>query len=265
MQQDAVEPKVLTTIADGVATVLLNRPDTRNAWSPAMETAYFDALQAASDDPAVRVIVVAGAGGSFSVGPELGEIAPDRLAEFERDPRGDAFATTLPKPVVAAIDGPCVGIGLSVALMCDIRFASARAKLTTGFARIGLIAEHGTSWLLQRVASPAVALDLLLSSRIVRGDEAQRLGLVNFVVEDDVLAAAQEYARAMAVSSSPSAMAVIKAQVHADATTSLGDAVAEADRLVELAAATPDFAAAITAMIEGRKPEHQPLAAEAVR
>lgn len=258
MSNLVAETHVLLSVRNEVATVLFNRPESRNAWSPEMERAYFDALQAACDDPGVRAIVVAGAGRAFCAGPDLDLLSPDTIGEFERDPRGDQFATTLPKPVIAAIDGACVGIGLSVALMCDIRFVTPQVKMTTGFVRIGLIAEHGTSWLLQRLGSPAVALDLLLSSRVVRGEEALRLGLANFVA-DDALAAAQTYAEGLAAASSPTAMAVIKSQVYADSATLLDDAVAEADRLVEIAASSEDFTKGVTAMIAGEPISHGPL------
>src|SRR5207253_4967308 len=119
------------------------------------------------------------------------------------------------KPVIAAINGPCAGIGLVLALMCDIRFAAADAKITTAFARRGLVAEHGISWILPRLVGPARALDLLLSGRVVLGEEAERLGLVNRTFpRDRVLDDALAYARDIAANCAPSSLGAMKRQVY---------------------------------------------------
>jgi enoyl-CoA hydratase/carnithine racemase len=252
---------VLYDVADAVATVTLNRPDRLNAWTPALETAYFDALAAAAADPDVRVIVVTGAGRGFCAGADLELLDGLDLQAVAGDPRGDLFPTTLPKPVVCAINGACAGLGLAMALMCDVRFVGRGAKLTTAFSKIGLIAEHGTSWLLPRLVGHATALDLLLSSRVVTGDEAVRLGLANTVVDDvEVLAAAQGYARSLAQVASPTAMAVIKQQVYGDAMVDLSTALRKAYRLVEVAAQHEDFRNGVAALRRGEPVRHAPLA-----
>src|ERR687885_113914 len=126
-----------------------------------------------------------------------------RLEARQRRPQ--TFPLTIPKPIVAAINGPCAGIGLVQALMCDIRFAAPGAKLTTAFARRGLIAEHGISWILPRLVGPARALDLLLSGRVVLGEEAARLGLVNRALPvESVLEETLAYARDLAAHCAPS-------------------------------------------------------------
>src|SRR3954451_17851538 len=188
---------VLCEDRDAVATLTLNRPDRLNAWTDELENAYFDALEACAADPAVRVIVVTGAGRGFCAGADmesLQQIGSNGVQHRER--RAQTLALTVPKPIIAAINGPCAGIGLVQALMCDVRFANAEAKLTPGFARRELVSEHGISWILPRLVGPARALDLLLSARVVLGEEAERLGFVNRALPADrVLDETLAYAR----------------------------------------------------------------------
>ena len=201
---------VLTEVdADGVATFTLNRPGRRNAWTAAMENRYFDVLAAADTDPAVRVAVLTGAGTSFCPGLDM-----SRLAEVAGRPvdisarRAQYVPRLFRKPLIAAINGACAGIGLTQALMCDVRFAARGARFSTAFARRGLGAEYGMSWVLPRYVGVGNALDLLLSSRVFEADEAQALGLVNRVLEPaEVLPAARAYARDLARNCSPAAMA----------------------------------------------------------
>src|ERR1019366_349383 len=140
----------------------------------------------------VRVIVVTGAGRGFCAGADmqaLQEIGDGGSSEEQlaAEGRPQSLPMSIPKPIIAAINGPCAGIGLVQALMCDIRLAAEGAKITTAFARRGLVAEHGISWILPRLVGPARALDLLLSGRVVLADEAQALGLVNRVLPPDLL------------------------------------------------------------------------------
>ncbi|MFV1991203.1 MAG: enoyl-CoA hydratase-related protein, partial [Acidimicrobiales bacterium] len=133
-------------VQDGVAVVTLDRPERLNAWTPALGAEYFAALDRAVDDSSVRVIVVTGSGRGFCAGADMdllqavGSQQDDSGAEL-RDARSQYYPTTLPKPVIAAINGPAAGIGLVMALFCDIRFAAEGAKLTTAFSRRGLVAE----------------------------------------------------------------------------------------------------------------------------
>src|SRR5581483_2590633 len=131
------------------------------------------------------------------------------------DSRPVIFPLSIRKPIIAAVNGACAGLGLVMALMCDLRFASEEAKFTTAFVRRGLIAEHGISWMLPRLVGPARALDLLISGRVVLGTEAADLGLVNWAVPaDSVVERAVSYARELADQCSPASMAVIKQQVY---------------------------------------------------
>jgi enoyl-CoA hydratase/carnithine racemase len=148
------------------------------------------------------------------------------------------------------------------ALMCDLRFAAAGAKLTTAFARRGLVAEHGISWMLPRLVGPARALDLLLSGRVVLGAEAAELGLVNRVVEDDrVLEETLAYARTLATESSPSSMAQMKRQVYGDYERTLAESLERANQLMLLSFSGADFGEGVRSFLERRPPDFAPLTA----
>lgn len=256
---------VLMNVEDGVATLTLNRPDRLNAWTAEMERTYFDRLEACATRDDVRAIVVTGAGRGFCAGADMEELQSigagglDAAAEG-RDLRPQTFPLTIPKPVIAAINGPVAGIGLVQALMCDLRFAAAGAKITTAFARRGLVAEHGMSWVLPRLVGPARALDLLFSARIVLAEEAVELGLVNRVFPaDDLLEETLAYARDLAVNCSPSSMAAMKKQVYGDLERELAPALADADRLMVESLQAPDFVEGVTSFVEKREPNFAPL------
>ena len=188
---------VLYSTAGGVAVVTLNRPDRLNAWSPDMTAGYLAALDRATADSQARVVVVTGAGRGFCAGADmsllqgLSEGGP-RIAVAERPPY--QMEPAVPKPVIAAINGACAGLGLIRALYCDLRFAVRGAKITTSFARRGLVAEYGIAWLLPRIVGLPNALDLLMSGRTLLAEEAAEIGLVDRLVDDDVVGAATEYA-----------------------------------------------------------------------
>jgi enoyl-CoA hydratase/carnithine racemase len=254
-------------VADGVALLTLNRPERLNAWTAGMEHEYFTLLERCAGDEQVRAIVVTGAGRGFCAGADmdqlqaLGDGTAASAAELERRPQ--TFPLTIPKPIIAAVNGPCAGIGLVQALMCDLRFAAEGAKLTTAFARRGLIAEHGISWLLPRLVGPARALDLLLSARVVFAEEAHALGLVDRVLAPGLLLEATlEYARELAVHCSPASMATIKRQVYADLQRTLPDALATADELMLASFAAPDFVEGVASFLERREPRFAALAAD---
>jgi enoyl-CoA hydratase/carnithine racemase len=253
-------------IDEGVALLTLNRPDRLNAWTPEMGRTYFDLLDdcAARDD--VRVIVVTGAGRGFCAGADmdnlqsLGDNGAEAQAE-DRDERPQAFPLTIPKPIIAAVNGGCAGIGLVLALMCDVRFAADGAKLTTAFSRRGLVAEYGIAWILPRLVGPARALDLLFSGRVVLGDEAAALGLVNRAFPADRLVdETLAYARDLAVNASPSSMAAMKAQVYADLERPLAKALEEADQRMLASFSAPDFREGVASFIERREPRFAPFA-----
>jgi enoyl-CoA hydratase/carnithine racemase len=266
---------VQQTLADGVAVLTLNRPDRLNAWTGEMENAYFGLLEECGRSDEVRVIVVTGAGRGFCAGAdmnelqELGENGLDsKIGAGAADPsralaerRPQSFPHSIPKPIIAAINGPCAGIGLVQALMCDLRFAAKGAKLTTAFARRGLVAEHGISWILPRLVGPARALDLLLSGRVVLAEEALELGLVNrALAPESLIEETLAYARELAVQCSPASMAAMKRQVYADLDRGLDDALEQADRLMLASFSGPDFVEGVTSFVERRDPSFAALA-----
>src|SRR6204780_3250813 len=193
--------ETLYNVADRVATITLNRPDKLNAWTAVMEGEVKAAVRDAERDENVRVIILTGAGRGFCAGADislLSTVATKGLDSAQRaqavQPQGGTVEGTradfqkkysyfpaIHKPVIAAINGPVAGLGLVIALYCDIRFASDSAKFSTGFARRGLIAEYGLAWILPRLIGHASALDLLFSARTVDAAEAFRLGLTNQV------------------------------------------------------------------------------------
>jgi enoyl-CoA hydratase/carnithine racemase len=257
-------------VRDGVALLTLNRPERLNAWTGEMERAYFGRLEECGRSEEVRVIVVTGAGRGFCAGADMQELQALGDGELPsgdqaRERRPQAFPLSIPKPIVAAINGPCAGIGLVQALMCDVRFAAEGAKLTTAFARRGLVAEHGISWMLPRLIGPARALDLLLSGRVVLGEEAAALGLVNRAIAPELLLEETlAYARDLAVNCSPASMATMKRQVYAALEQGLSESVAEADQLMLESFTAPDFVEGVTSFIERRDPRFAPLPGQAL-
>ena len=253
---------VLRDIRDGVAILTLNRPDRLNAWTPAMEARYFGLLEDAAADPAVRVIVVTGAGKGFCAGVDMDALKDIGAGgTFEHSGKPQTFPLTIPKPIIAAINGACAGLGLVQALMCDLRFAAAGVKLTTAFVRRGLVAEHGISWVLPRLVGPARALDLLLSGRVILADEALAMGLVNRVVAPDaLLETALSYARELVTSCSPSAMASIKYQVYRHYETDLATALGETNEIMAASLKRPDFREGVASFVERRAPQFAPFA-----
>src|SRR5579864_4469204 len=188
------------TAANRVATITLNRPEKLNAWTAAMEDEVRAAVAEAERDDSIRVIVLTGAGRGFCAGADmslltgvaqggLGEGREQLLCERAAGREGVrpdfqrkySYFAAVGKPVIAAINGPVVGLGLVITLYCDLRLASDAARFSTAFARRGLVAEYGMAWMLPRVVGLANALDLLLSARTIDSVEALRMGLVNQV------------------------------------------------------------------------------------
>ena len=285
---DPVQYKVGT---DGVALLTLNRPARLNAWTSRMASQYFARLRDADADPAVKAIVITGAGRGFCAGADMGSLqaiekktaesaaAEEQAEERASQPRplpvslqrlsevgrNDAqiMALQVRKPMIGAINGACAGLGLVIACMCDVRFAAENAKFTTAFARRGLVAEHGCSVLLPRIVGHANALDLLLSARVVQGAEALALGLVNGTAPDGTaaLARALAYARDLAAHVSPASMAAIKCQMLAHADLGFAAACDETQQLMDASFRHPDFKEGVDSFTGKRLPEFQGLAA----
>ncbi|MFZ5668801.1 MAG: enoyl-CoA hydratase [Pseudomonadota bacterium] len=259
---------ILYQVEDGVAVVTLNRPDRLNAWTGRMHLEVKAAMRAASDDPAVRVIVLTGAGRGFCAGADMDalqdigggrrEAAPD--APFDPEAPENfrktySYFPAVPKPIIGAINGACAGLGMVMALYTDIRFAAEGAVFTTAFSRRGLIAEHGISWLLLRLVGFAQAADLLFSARRVYAAEAERIGLVNRVFPADAfMGEVMAYARMLAGEVSPRSMRVMKREIWAAQFQDLGEAIeaANADMLESFGSA--DFREGVAHFVEKRPP-----------
>lgn len=258
---------IIYEVEDALAVITLNRPAKLNAWTPTMESEFRDALGRADGDSSVRAIVVTGTGRGFCAGADMGTLST--IADAGRNERADAapstgtiednyrqnfsFPLAIRKPIVGAINGAAVGLGMVVTLYFDVRVASDQARFGTAFATLGLVAEHGISWLLPRAVGMANALDLLYSARIIGADEALRMGLVTKVVpHDELLPATKEYARRLVEKSSPRAMARIKRLTWDAQFQDLATATQAANRAMAESFTDPDFKEGLAAFAEKR-------------
>lgn len=270
---------ILLAATDRVATITLNRPEKLNAWTPAMGESLRRALLACAADDGVRAIIITGAGRGFCAGADMGllqkiqggearsaaaaasrapepplaeraglEVAPHYASRF-------GYLFSIPKPVIAAINGPCAGLGFVFTLYCDLRFASTAAVFSTSFAQRGLIAEHGIAWLLPRLVGSARSLDLLLSARKFDGTEAERIGLVQCAVaQERLMEEVMAYARHLADTVSPRSMAVMKAQIAKAPFQDFNQALATADEEMRRSFASEDFREGLAHFLEKRAP-----------
>jgi len=263
-----------------VATITLHRPERLNAWTGRMNTEYRAMLARAAGDPAVRVIVVTGAGRGFCAGADTAALEGhvDRggydpgtgpgLATpgFGVRPEFDAelaYHFGIPKPIIAAVNGPAAGVGFALACHCDLRFAAAGAKLTTAHGRLGLPAEFGLSWLLPRLVGLTRAADLLLSSRVLLAEEAAEIGLVNRVTAPhELMETVYGYARSLAEEVSPRSLAATKVQLYTDLHRDAAGAARHAEELLRSMMKGPDFAEGVAALSERRPPRYADLAAD---
>ena len=266
--------ETLYEVSDRVATITLNRPDKLNAWTATMEREVRSAVEQAERDEGVRWIVLTGAGRGFCAGADMsllnavatqgvdedlarriqsGGVAQEGLRpDFQRK---FSYFLGVAKPVIAAINGPAVGLGFVIPLYCDLRWAAENARFSTVFAQRGLIAEYGMAWMLPRIVGLPDALDLLLSARTITASEALDLRLVKRVFPQEGFGAAiHDQAAQLASSVSPRSMGVIKRQVH----TGMFQTLAESFDLsvVEMVASlrSADFKEGVSHFLEKRAP-----------
>ncbi len=256
--------------ADGVATVTLNKPERRNAWSGRMAVEYRWALHHADLDSAVRVVVLTGAGKDFCAGAHAealksitsdgGKYTPEKLPlppYPESAPDGMRRNHLVPllvsTPIVAAIQGACAGAGFVLATYCDFRFAAADAKITSSFARMGLPAEYGIGWLLPRMVGLPNAAQLLYTAEVCNGERARELGWVQRVhAADEVLDAALTFARDLARGSSGESLRMMKRQIMVDAWGSFDEAYTRSVEDMNAALKHPDMKEGLAALKERR-------------
>ena len=268
---------ILYRVDGGVAVITLNRPDKLNAWRAEMERELRSAMRDAGADPTVRVIVLTGAGRGFCAGADMNGLqstvaagqaragstpapAAPGPAPFDASSRGDyqrqySYFPAVPKPIIAAINGACAGLGMVMALYADMRFASDAAVFTTAFSRRGLIAEHGISWLLPRLVGMAHAADLLFSARKIRAPEALAMGLVSRVIPlADFEAEVMVYARMLATEVSPRSLGEIKREIWDAQFQGLGDAIDAANADMAGSFVSEDFKEGVAHFVEKRAP-----------
>jgi enoyl-CoA hydratase/carnithine racemase len=255
---------ILYEVDDFLATITLNRPDKLNAWTSQMDEEVRHAVERAAKDDSVRAIVLTGAGRGFCAGADMSRLSHVASGETVRVNPGRngnntgnfeqkfSYFLAVPKPIFAAINGPIAGIAVCFSLFCDFRYMAEGAKLTTAFAKRGLVAEHGSSWMLPRLIGPMNALDLLYSARTIDATEAERLGLVRRLPAGDFLQAVRTIAREMVTTSSPRSIGVIKRQVFQSYFQSLAEAWALADAEMIESFRSEDFKEGVAHFVEKR-------------
>ncbi|MGB3734632.1 MAG: enoyl-CoA hydratase-related protein [Ilumatobacter sp.] len=256
-------------VEDRIATVWLDRPHRANAWTGQMHAEYRWIMAELEQRDDVRAVVVTGTGDRFCVGGdsaaltahvERGGYDTGLPPEPARPGGGDgldadfAWQMGYRLPIIAAVNGACAGVGLALALFCDLRFVTPEARMTTAAPKLGLPAEYGMSWTLPRLVGLARATDLLLSGRVFTGAETADWGLWNGVVEDPY-SAARAWAANVAATTGPVAVATAKRQIAADTIhNSPAASVDESISLLDQAMGTDEYAEGIAAFNERRPP-----------
>jgi len=256
--------------ANLVATITLNRPDKLNAWTQKMEEEVVAAVRAASADDQVRVIILTGAGKGFCAGADMSllssisqesalragrflmdnEMGSDVPAEFRKK---YAWFLSVPKPIIAAINGPAVGLGFIVPLYCDFRFASEKARFSVIFSKRGLVAEYGLAWMLPRLIGVPNAIELMFTAKMVDAAEALRIGLVSRVLpEENFLGAVKEFAHELATTVSPRSVRVMKRQIYTGLLQNFDQAYEAALEEMRGSFGTEDFREGVAHFLEKR-------------
>jgi enoyl-CoA hydratase/carnithine racemase len=268
--------ETLYQVAGRVATITLHRPDKLNAWTATMDQEVRAAMYQADADENVRVIILTGAGRGFCAGADMSLLSTisqeglgargqtNFLRNAENGERANvrpdfqkkySYFPSLTKPVIAAVNGPAVGLGFILTLYCDIRFASEGARFGTAFAKRGLIAEYGLAWMLPRLIGPASALDMLFSARMVDAQEALRMRLVNQVFpQDTFLDHVNAYAQELANNVSPRSLRVMKEQIYNAMFQSLSEAFESSEEAMLQSLQCEDFKEGVAHFLQKRAP-----------
>ena len=260
-----------------VATITMNRPDQLNALTGLMQAEIRHALDQSERNPEVIGTVLTGAGRGFCAGVDMNDLSdmsdagertgssndelkvdpgnPDNDPNYKSSP---TYFLGLRKPLVAAINGAAAGLGFSYATFCDMRFMERKAKIVTSFGPRGLIAEHGTSWMLPRIVGPSNALDIYWSSRRVDGEEAYRMGYANRLCEDGESASdAQDFLKEIAGTSAPMSIMMMKRQVYKHLNRELGESMDESTVWMDESLKRSDFKEGVASFVEKRPPNFQ--------
>ncbi len=250
--------EILVEIADHVATITLNRPDKLNAWTAQMGREVREAMLAADADDNVRVVLITGAGRGFCAGADMSlltDIVQSGLDAATSPASRRAPVPEIEKPVIAAVNGHAVGLGLAVALFADIRIAAESAKFGTAFAKRGLVAEFGLAWMLPRLVGLGNAMEMLLSARLVDAVEARQIGLASRILPDGAFAeAARAYAVELAAGVSPRSTRVIKKQVASALCQTLDEAFGLSEKEMFASLGCEDFREGVAHFMEKRAP-----------
>jgi enoyl-CoA hydratase/carnithine racemase len=250
-------------VTDPVATITLNRPEVLNAFHYPMLAEIRAAIEAASADQRVVATIVTGEGRGFCAGLDASVLAATTEGRTEGRPAISddelpglfSYFTQQPKPIIAAVNGVTAGGGFVLATMCDLRFASTQAAFTVVFSKRGLVAEHGSTWLLPRQVGIGAALDLLWSSRKIDAAESLRIGLVQHVVEpDQLLSTAAAYIADLAANVSPASLADTKRMVYAHSGMELRPSLLDADAATWAAVGRSDAREGARSLLERRPP-----------
>ena len=271
--------EIIYEVADGVAVITMNRPETLNALTDRTQAEIRHALDQSDRNGDVIGNVLTGAGRGFCSGVDMNALgamseAGRRLgaahADLAADPGnpdndpnfeiGAAYFLGLRKPLIAAINGACAGLGFSYAVFCDLRFVDRTARFATAFSQRGLIAEHGTSWMLPRLIGPANALDILWTGRKFDGEEAGRIGLATRVCEPgECVEDACGYLREIAEVAAPNSLMMMKRQIYKHLNAELRRAMEESNSWMDASLARGDFKEGVASFVERRPPNFAPI------
>jgi len=251
---------VIYTVENGVAWIRLNRPDSMNAINSALRRALAESVKQADRDESVRVVVVTGEGRAFCAGADVRELGgrEGAVAEIRQDYEFLLSGLwSMPKPTIAALNGVAAGVGASLALVCDLRYAAPQASFIEAFVKIGLTVDGGVSWLLPRLLGSGKAFEMFYTGDPLSAAEAERLGLVNRVVEPDQLeATVREVAQRLAAGPAH-ALSAIKRSVNYAVNSTLEEAMDFEFHLQGVQMQREDFKEGVSAFLEKRQPRFQ--------
>ena len=266
--------QIIYEVDGPAATITMNRPDTLNAMTSRLQAELRHALDASERNEDIIGTVLTGAGRGFCSGVDMNDLGAmsaagktigksyEHLAADPGNPDKDPnymfsppYLLGLRKPIIAAVNGACAGLGFSYATFCDMRFVDRNAKFVSSFAPRGLIAEHGTSWMLPRIVGPSHALDIFWSSRRVEGEEAYRMGYANRLCEPgESVKEAQDYLKMIAGTSAPISIMMMKKQVYKHLMRDLGESMVEDNQWMSDSLTEDDFKEGVASFVERRSP-----------